>query len=253
MLGHRPAFRTHHRAGVVAAQPYRNRRLRKAMEMFADGDALAEAAADVLAEALSGAGPRSLVVTGGRSPGPVYDRLSARDLRWSEVTVTLSDERWMDPGAPDSNERLVRERLLTGPAAAARFIPLKGVGPTPRADALAAEAALRPHLPWSAVLLGMGEDGHVASLFPSDPDIAARLDPDGSPLCAAAAAGLPPLVPRITLTLRALLAARLVLLLILGEAKRRIVARVLNDPAYAPPAAAVLRQSRTPVRVLWAP
>ncbi|MDB5479782.1 MAG: 6-phosphogluconolactonase [Caulobacteraceae bacterium] len=224
------------------------------METFADGDALADAAADALAQALEGTGPRSLVVTGGRSPGPVYDRLSSRDLSWDEVTVTLSDERWVDPGAAESNARFVRERLLNGRAAAARFVPLKGAGPTPEADAREVEPALRPHLPWSAVLLGMGEDGHVASLFPGDPDLAARLDPDGPRLCVGvAAAGLPPLVPRLTLTARTLLDTRLVLLLITGEAKRAIVERVLSDPAYSPPAAAVLRQDRAPVRVLWAP
>ena len=224
------------------------------MEMFADADALADAAAEALAEALSGPEPRSLVVTGGRSPGPVYDRLSARDLGWRDVTVTLSDERWVEPGAPESNARLVRDRLLTGRAAGARFIPLKRTGAAPPEDAAAVEPLLRSHLPWSAVLLGMGEDGHVASLFPGDPDLAARLDPDGDRLCVAVAtAGLPPFVPRITLTFRALLAAGLVLLLITGESKRTMVRRILSDPAYAPPAAAVLRQSRTPVRVLWAP
>jgi len=224
------------------------------MEMFADGDVLADAAADALAQALEGEGPRSLVVTGGRSPGPVYERLSYRDLGWGEVMVTLSDERWVDPGAPESNARLVYDRLLTGRAAAARFIPLKGAGATPEADASAVEPTLRRLLPWSAILLGMGEDGHVASLFPRDPDLAGRLDLAGERLCVGVAtAGLPPFVPRLTLTVRALLASRLVLLLITGEAKQAIIQRIRSDPAYAPPAAAILRQDRTPVRILWAP
>jgi 6-phosphogluconolactonase len=224
------------------------------MEMFADGDALAEAAADALAGALAGSEPRSLVATGGRSPGPVYDRLASCDLGWDRVTVTLSDERWVDPGAAESNERVIRQRLLTGRAAAAGFVSLKGSGATPEADALAAEYALRTHLPWSAVLLGMGEDGHVASLFPADPDLPARLDPHGVRLCVGvAAAGLPPFVPRITLTVRALLETRLIVLLIAGQPKRALVERVLAEPEYAPPVAAVLRQDRTPVRVLWAP
>lgn len=223
------------------------------METFGDGDALAQAAADALAGALAGTGPRSLVATGGRSPGPVYDRLASRDLGWDRVTITLSDERWVDPGAAESNERLVRRRLLTGQAAAARFIPLKRGGASPEADALAAETALRGRPPWSAVLLGMGEDGHVASLFPCDPDLAARLDPCGPRLCVAAPAGLPPYVPRISLTLRALLDARLVILLIMGDAKRRLIEAVGVDPGFAPPVAALLRQDRTPVRTLWAP
>ena len=187
-----------------------NTRLTKHLENFADSGALADAAAAILSGALTGGGRRSLVVTGGSTPGPVYDRLSSLDIGWGSVTVTLSDDRWVDPSSPDSNERLVRERLLTSRASAVRFIPLKGAGASPEADGLAAEPALRDHLPWSAVLLGMGDDGHFASLFPNDPDLPARLDPAGDRLCVGVAmAGLAPFVPRISLTARALLDARL--------------------------------------------
>jgi 6-phosphogluconolactonase len=224
------------------------------MEIFPDRAAQAAAAADMLAAALAAPGARSLVVTGGRSPGAVYDRLARQDLAWPEITVTLSDDRWVDSASPFSNEALVRERLLVGHAATARFLPLKGGGATPEADALAAEAALAALTPWAAVLLGMGEDGHIASLFPGDSDLAARLDPDGSRWCVGVAeAGLEPFVPRISLTVRALLDARLVVLLISGDAKRDLIERVRADPAYNPPVAAVLRQTRAPTRVLWAP
>jgi 6-phosphogluconolactonase len=128
------------------------------------------------------------------------------------------------------------------------------VGPTPEADALAVEPALRAPAPWSAVMLGMGEDGHIASLFPGDPDLASWLDPDGERLCVGVpVAGLEPFVPRISLTVRALLDTRLVMLLINGQAKRALIERVGAEPAYAPPVAAILRQGRAPVRVLWAP
>lgn len=224
------------------------------MQRFPDRDTLAEAVTDVLAGALAGTGARSLVVTGGGTPGPVYDRLSARDLAWESVAVTLSDERLVDGDADQSNERLVRQRLLTGQAAGARFVPLRAGGATPEADAEAAEAALRTLLPWSAVLLGVGEDGHIASLFPGDPDLAARLDPGGERLCVGVPrAGLAPFVPRISLTLAALLRTPLVVLMITGQAKRALVERARADPAAAPPLAAILRQDRAPVRVLWAP
>jgi len=225
-----------------------------AMEAFPDRDALAEAAAAALAGALAGPGRRALVVTGGTSPGAVYDRLSRLDLDWRDVTVTLSDERWVDAASPLSNERLVRDRLLTGPAASARLLPLKAGGADPTADASAVEPCLRALLPWSAVLLGMGEDGHIASLFPGDPDLPGRLDPDGHGLCVGVpVAGLAPFVPRLSLTLRALLTTSLVVLLISGEAKRELLRRVAAEPAFDPPVAAILRQDRTPVRVLWAP
>ena len=248
MIGLPPRGR---KAGVdPAAAPM----LAIAMEIFADRAAQADAASAILARALGGGGSRSLVVTGGSSPGPVYDRLSALDLAWPDVTVTLSDDRWVEPDSPHSNARLVRERLLVGRASAARFLPLKGEGGSPEADALAVQPALAALLPASAVLLGMGEDGHIASLFPGDPDLRARLDPDGARLCVGVAmSGLAPFVPRISLTLRALVATSLVVVMITGEAKRELIARLrAGDPSPAP-MAALLRQDRTAVRVLWAP
>jgi 6-phosphogluconolactonase len=224
------------------------------MDCFFDRDAQADAAAALLAGALAGAGARSLVVTGGSSPGAVYDRLAALDLDWSDVTVTLSDDRWVDPASPLSNEGLIRRRLLTGQAAKARYVPLKGAAATPQDDAEAVEGVLKGLAPWSAVLLGMGEDGHIASLFPGDPDLAARLDPDGPRWCVGVpVAGLEPFVPRISLTARALLDARLIVLLISGEAKRGLVGQIAANAAFTPPVAAILRQSRIPVSVLWAP
>ena len=222
------------------------------METFARSEAQSAAAAAAIAAALEGPGAKSLIVTGGRSPGAVYDRLAATALDWSSVTVTLSDDRWVAEDSPDSNAALVRRRLLTGRAAAAKFLPLKGRGSSPEADALSVEPALASVLPAGATLLGMGDDGHIASLFPGDPDLARRLDPDGGRLCVGVpVAGLEPFVPRVSLTLRALLAARVVIVLISGAAKRAVVERVAGDPAYAPPVAALLRQDRVPVRVLW--
>jgi len=223
------------------------------LETFTDRDVLAQAAADVIAAALAAPGARSLIVTGGGTPGPTYDRLVGRDIDWARITVTLTDERWVDPVAPESNEGLVRRRLLVGAAARTRFLSLKGDGASPEADALAVEPGLAALAPFAAVLLGMGEDGHIASLFPGALGLDVALDPQGERLCVGVdQAGLDPRVPRISLTLRALLAADLIVLLITGAAKRALVERVAADPAYAPPVAAILRQAATPVRILWA-
>jgi 6-phosphogluconolactonase len=227
---------------------------RAAFEAFANRDALSDAACRRIADALSAPAARSLVVTGGASPGPIYDRLSRLDLGWERITVTLSDDRWVDPSSALSNDRLVRERLLVGPAAKAAFLPLKAGGASPDEDAAAAEGAVAALAPFAAVLLGMGEDGHIASLFPGAPGLADALDPDGSRLCVGVAmSGLEPYVPRISLTVRALTAAGQVFLLITGEAKRAIVERALSEAAYGPPVAAILRQDRAPVAILWAP
>ena len=224
------------------------------LETFPNGESEAQAAADAIVAQLMPPGPKRLMVTGGRGPGPVYDRLTKVDLDWSRVTVTLSDDRFVGLEAPESNERLIRERLLQGHAAAAKLVPLKGVGPTPAADAAAIEPAIRALVPFDATLLGMGDDGHIASLFPSTPDVAALLDPDGEHFAVGIEVpGLAPYLPRISLTGRALFASKLIVLLTGGEGKKALLERVLSDPAFAPPVSAMIRQTRTPVRLLWSP
>ena len=224
------------------------------LETFPSTEAAAQAAADAIVARLTPPGPKHLMVTGGRSPGPVYDRLSKIDLDWSRITVTLSDDRFVGADSPDSNERLVRERLLQHRAATATLVPIKGEGPTPAADAKAVGPAIRDLTPFDVTLLGMGDDGHIASLFPSTPDVAALLDPS----CEHYAVGVEvpgraPYVPRISLTGRALLDSKLILLLTNGEARKALLERVLTDPAFAPPVSALIRQTRAPVRLLWSP
>jgi len=227
---------------------------RPEIRVFPDRLAAADAASLQIAQGLRAEGARSLVVTGGASPGPVYDSLSRLEAPWERITVTLSDDRWVDASRPESNERLVRERLLVNHAARARLLPLKGSGATPEDDALAAEPSIAALMPFAAVLLGMGEDGHIASLFPGASGIAEALDPDGPRLCVGVAmSGIEPYLPRISLTVRALSATTGLVLLITGAAKRSIAERVLADPSYDPPVAAILRQNRAPVSILWAP
>ena len=216
------------------------------IETFATPEALADEAARAvaaeLAAGLASRGHAALVATGGRSPGPVYDRLRDADLDWAHVAVTLSDERQVDADSPNANARQLRERLLQGRAAAAQFLPLTDY----------AEPALRALMPFDAVLLGMGEDGHVASLIPGSPVLAEAMDPHGPRLTAESPQGFgSPPVPRITLTLSALLASRGIFLLIAGEAKRQVIDRALAGADL--PVGAILAQDRVPVRILWAP
>src|SRR3569833_1565375 len=95
------------------------------IEAFDDAHSLNAAAAGAVVSALEAGirlnGTASLVATGGRAPGRVYDLMAFAPLQWGRVRVTLSDERWVDPSSPDSNEKLVRERLLKGRAAEAAF------------------------------------------------------------------------------------------------------------------------------------
>lgn len=214
------------------------------IETFVSSDAQADAAARAveqqLIEGLSDRGRASLVGTGGSSPGPVYDRLSRADLDWAHVAVTLSDERHVDANSPNSNARLVRERLLVDRAAAAQFLPLTDY----------AEHVMRKLMPFDAVILGMGPDGHIASLIPGSPVLAQGMDPDGQALTAESPQGFgAPPVARITLTLSALLQSRAIFLLIAGEAKRQVVEQARGGADY--PVRAILNQDRVPARIFW--
>ena len=225
------------------------------IETFPDAPALAAAAAGVLGEALegrlaSGPGRARLMVTGGSTPVACYEILQHRPLDWSRVDIALTDDRFVPPDDRDSNERLVRQHLLQGPAAAASLTPLWSDAGSPEAAAAKAEPAIRALGTFDAVLLGVGSDGHVASLFPHGPELAEGLDPDTERLVIGVRkAGLAPFVPRITLTLPAILNARLVVILISGADKKRVVEAALNGADV--PVRSVLAQARTSVRILW--
>lgn len=216
---------------------------RPVAEVFDSPRAAAEEAADAIADALGEAvlehGAATFIATGGRTPAPVYDRLARADLPWAKVRVTLTDERWVDPRSPDSNERLVRDRLFVERAAAATFIPLKTEHSAPGEAAEEVAGRLGRILPADVVLLGMGEDGHVASLFPGGPVEAAGL-------VVGVATGASQ--PRLSLTLRALEPRRLTVLLISGEAKRRVLEDREGLPVHT-----LLARTAAPVRVLWSP
>ncbi len=223
------------------------------IESYATSAALAAAAAAATTQALEAAlaerGAASLVGTGGRSPAPVYDLLAQAELDWSRIAVTLSDDRFVSAESPDSNERLVRERLLTGPAAAARFVPISTAADTVEAAADKVEADVRAMAPYDVMLLGMGEDGHVASLIPGSPVLDLGMDPRGTRFCLGIPAGVgSPPIARVTMTVPALLQARLILVLISGAKKRDIVEKGNGLPVHA-----LLRQAKAPVRVLWTP
>lgn len=193
-----------------------------------------------------------LVVSGGRSPVPFFRALAVQPLDWARITVTLADERWVPPGHADSNEALVRRHLLADRAAAAALVPFWSEAATPEAGAQALGPALAalPH-PFSQVVLGMGEDGHVASLFPDAPELQEGLR------TAAPALALHPQAapyPRLSLSLSALLQSRDIALLVSGEAKARLLAEALGaGPVADLPVRAILRQTAVPVSIFWAP
>ena len=225
---------------------------------FDSADRLAETLAGQIATSLQqgidGRGLASLVVSGGKSPVKLFELLRDKPLDWSQICVALADERWVDPSDSASNEHLLRTALLQGKAAAARFLGLKNGAPTPDIGAVSAwETFARVPRPFDTVVLGMGDDGHTASLFPRSPNLASALDTGAVAGCVGMWAPVVP-HPRMSLNLSALLDARRVVLLLQGDAKWRTYVTAAGDgPVQDMPVRAVLRQTRTPVEVMWAP
>jgi 6-phosphogluconolactonase len=225
---------------------------------FPDREALAAALAGEinvdLEEAIAARGTTSLVVSGGKTPARLFARLRDEKIDWTRTWVTLADERWVETTSADSNERFVREKLLVGPAAAAHFVGVKNPAPTPEAGADWATRALTrvPH-PFDVVLLGMGEDGHTASLFPGSLALARGLDPTAPPAWIAVNSLVAPHA-RVSLNLASLLDSRRIVLHIEGDTKWAVYqrARAPGTPAELP-VRAILQQKEVPVDVYWAP
>lgn len=212
--------------------------------------AAAERVARTLNEAVRRSGVATLALAGGSTPRPVYRRLVAgawrRVVRWPEVEVFWSDERCVPPDHEASNFRMAHEELLSEiPLSEGRVHRVRGELP-PR-EALAAyrdelAATLGPLPVFDLVLLGMGEDGHTASLFP-DQFAGGVTDPHPGVVVAVTEAPVEPR-QRVTFTLSCLNAARRVLFLVRGEEKAEMAARVLEAARWgavrdAPPAARV--------------
>ena len=201
---------------------------------------LAGEVAAVLERAIRDTGRAALAVPGGTTPAAFLTALGSHALDWGAAAVTLTDERCVRADHPRSNRRLLDDTLFAGPARAASFVALD--------DAQALSALL----PLDACVLGMGEDWHIASLFPGADrlDDALSADP-GTPALRLRAPGAPE--ERITLTAPALTGAGRCFVLIHGAEKRAALdrARAAAGPADAP--VRLVLDAPTPATVYWAP
>lgn len=202
-------------AAIAAQLAERGVMLRYSSGVTQQAEAVAAAVAEQLRAAIDERGRATLALSGGRSPIPFLHALARHVLEWERVCLTLVDERWVPEDDPQSNAGLLRCHLAPV-FEQLRWLPLyRGVSPL--ADAARADEALADWLPLDVVVLGMGVDGHTASLFPGTEGLAGWLMDDCGHCCVASRA--PDGSPRLTMTGRALHSARHRLLTISGAAK----------------------------------
>lgn len=206
--------------------------------------------AAALAADITTRGCASLALSGGSTPVGMFRELSRAPLDWPRVDVTLVDERWVAPDHPDSNERLLRENLLRNEASDARLTSLKTAHDHPAEAVQEVEARIAAiALPFSALVLGMGDDGHTASWFPRASNLAQLINPEGDARVGATEPITAP-HPRMTLTLPAVLRSREIIIHITGNEKRDIL-EAACERGY--PIATILKQTATTANIWWAP
>lgn len=211
---------------------------------------LAGDVAERLHAAIASKGSATLVVSGGRSPVAFFEALVKQPLDWSKVLVTLADERWVPVEHADSNAGLLKRHLLTGKAAKARFLSLYRNAATLEAAALEADQALAELPGIDVLVLGMGDDGHTASLFPNSPKLSEGLDPNTARRC------LPMLAPsvphqRLSMTRALLATAGFTALSVQGPGKLATLRAALGgDDLAEMPIRAFLQD---PLDIYWCP
>lgn len=206
--------------------------------------------------------PRAtLLLSGGDSPGPLYRSLASANLPWDRIDVALVDERWVPDTHEASNARLVRETLLRDKAAAARFTGMWIERPLAGSDEeFAVNECNRAYKalarPWSVALLGMGPDGHAASLFPNADSLRAVMESKRSceAMHAPAGGAAGEFLDRMTMTPHALLQCEQLFLFITGRDKRVVYEKALATTDQATmPVSVFLQQNAVPLTVYWSP
>ena len=201
-----------------------------------------------LLNALTKNGKATLAVPGGSTPGPLFDLLSLADFDWTNVTIMLTDERWVSGESPKSNTALIKNRLLVNAAASANYVALykDGVGPVIGAAVLSKQVEL--HLPIDVMLLGMGADMHTASLFPGTAELAWAQSSEADSVVSMVPV-MGDLEPRVTLSANVLEAAIRTHVLILGDEKKAaLIVAETTAPSEAP-----IAQFLPNARVHWSP
>lgn len=216
-------------------------------------ETLATTIADYLVQGITANGHASLAVSGGSTPIELFKKISIQTLPWQHVFICLVDERWVEPDDADSNEKLVRTHLLQNNAAVANFTGMKNAALTASEGMQEYEQHLQKiPMPFDVLILGMGGDGHTASLFPGAQKLAAATDMRSENMCI----GIAPLTApheRMTLTLPAILNSRHIILHIVGQEKKNVLEHAQQEgPSEEFPIRFILSQNSTPFSIYWA-
>lgn len=205
-----------------------------------------------LQQAINNKGHASIAVSGGKTPIPLFKLLSQQDLDWHNVFITLVDDRWVDDTDDASNEKLVLTYLLQNKAKLANFVGLKNSCDNPFDGAEITDKILNKiPMPFDVLILGMGEDGHTASLFPGAANLMAGLDMKSG----RKVVGMTPLtapLDRITLTLPTILDSQNIYLHLVGESKMQVLEKAeKGDDINQMPIRAILQQNKVNVIGFW--
>ncbi len=226
------------------------------LHAFGGQDALAEALsrriAGQLQEAVDEKGKASLIVSGGSTPKPLFEKLRRTEIAWEKVTIGLCDERWVDPSHEESNEKFVKTHLLQERASSATFVGMyNDTMAAQEAEHACSETIRKTLYPFDVLILGMGNDAHTASLFPENPKLEKAFDPDNRELCIAIEPESAPHV-RMSLTLAAILSARHLYLHFEGREKQAVYRKAVEgEDRYKMPIRSVLHQNITDVEVYF--
>ena len=212
---------------------------------------LATKVATLLQAAVTKNGKASFAVSGGSTPKGFFNQLSQQSIDWDKVTISLVDERWLDESHQDSNTRLVKEQLLINDASKAAFFSLKQEQDLTSSftDELG-QKAITALLPFDVAILGMGTDGHTASLFPCSEQISCGLSENNeSPILAVSPQTAP--YQRITFSFNALKNTNNLFLHITGENKLDVMEQAIAAQPIEMPIGAFLNHVGIELQVYW--
>lgn len=232
-----------------------------ALITFSSPDQMAARVADfvetALERAIAAQGLASLALSGGSTPSLLYLALASRQIDWPNVCATLVDERFIPPSVTGSNEAFLRSTLMQGNAGRMRFVALWGDAGTLENAAVAANARVRDMArPFDVVVLGMGLDGHTASWFPHAVGLDQALARDAPlvvPIRAQRSETTGEHTQRLSLSLKAIADARVVILVMTGAEKRKVFETLAAEGPIADAPVRAILHARPDIWACWAP